>query len=253
MSATLVPDERTDPAGFSTVQSWTSYSATDHAVWRVLYERRMPTLEQTASRVFLEGLESIGLGPAGVPDLTRVNAALSARTGWRAVPVTGFLPATAFFQSLAARAFPTATTIRTPAQLDYVEAPDIFHDVFGHVPLHADPAFAEFLSRFGALAARAETPERVTELARLFWFTVEFGLVRERGAVKIYGSGLISSHADAANALGPACDRRPFDLAAVMAQPFEIDRLQDVLFVVESFDQLADALTTLEAEGVRPA
>lgn len=248
MSATLTPADLTDPVAFSTEQSWASYSATDHAVWRVLFERRLPTLEETASRVFLEGLEAIGLGPSGVPDLRRVNAALERRTGWRAVPVTGFLPATAFFRSLEARAFPTAITVRTPAQLDYVEAPDIFHDVFGHVPLHADPAFAEFLSRFGALAARATTPERVTELARLFWFTVEFGLVREGGAVKVYGSGLISSHADAANALGPSCERRPFDLAAVMAQPFVIDRLQDVLFVVESFDQLADALATLEAE-----
>lgn len=247
MSATLEPTlVPTDPAAFATQQDWAAYSATEHAVWRVLYERRMPTLRATASRTYLAGLDAIGLGPDGVPDLRRVNVALGRRTGWRAVPVTGFLPARAFFRSLEAREFPTAVTVRSPAALDYVEAPDIFHDVFGHVPLHADPVFAAFLSRFGALAARAETPERVTQLARLFWFTVEFGLVREGRDVKIYGSGLISSHADAANALSPACDRRPFDLEAVMAQPFEIDRLQDVLFVVDSFGQLADALRQLE-------
>lgn len=245
MTATLVAPTAT-PADFATQQDWAAYSATDHAVWRVLYERRLPTLRRTASRVFLEGLEAIGLSADAVPDLAQVNARLAARTGWRAVPVTGFLPASAFFASLAARAFPTAITVRTPAELDYVEAPDIFHDVFGHVPLHADPAFARFLSRFGALAANATHPEMVTRLARLFWFTVEFGLVREDGEVKIYGSGLMSSHADAANALGPACDRRPFDLEAVMQQPFEIDRLQDVLFVVESFAQLDEALATLE-------
>jgi phenylalanine-4-hydroxylase len=234
------------PADFATTQDWAAYSATDHAVWRVLYERRLPTLRQTASRVFLEGLDDIGLASDAVPDLRRVNAALQQRTGWRAVPVTGFLPAKAFFESLAVRAFPTAITMRTPGQLDYVEAPDIFHDVFGHVPLHANPAFAEFLSRFGVLAAQAESDREVTRLARLFWFTVEFGLVREDGEIKVYGSGLISSHADAANALGPNCERRPFDLEAVMSQPFEIDRLQDVLFVVESFDALSAALETLE-------
>jgi phenylalanine-4-hydroxylase len=246
MASTLDPLVAT-PADFATQQDWASYSATDHAVWRVLYERRMPTLQRTASRVFLDGVEAIGLTADAVPDLARINQRLTARTGWHAVPVTGFLPAKAFFESLAARAFPTAITVRSPGQLDYVEAPDIFHDVFGHVPLHANPAFARFLSRFGALAARAESPDEITRLARLFWFTVEFGLVREDGAVKIYGSGLMSSHADAANALGPSCDRRPFDLAAVMAQPFEIDRLQDVLFVVESFEQLNEALAELEA------
>jgi phenylalanine-4-hydroxylase len=165
------------------------------------------------------------------------------------VPVTGFIPAREFFASLARREFPTVTTVRSPAQLDYVEAPDIFHDVFGHVPLHAHPEFAAFLSRFGKLAARAQRDEDVTALARLFWFTVEFGLIREAGAVKVYGSGLISSHADAANALSDRCDRRPFQLDDVLAQPFEIDHLQDTLFVVESFEQLDAAVRTLEARG----
>ena len=247
MSATLEPVViPTDPAAISTQQDWAAYSATEHAVWRVLYERRMPTLRRTASRTFLGGLEAIGLDGEGVPDLARVNAALERRTGWRAVPVTGFLPARAFFRSLEAREFPTAITVRTPAQLDYVEAPDIFHDVFGHVPLHADPVFAEFLSRFGAIAARADAPVAVERLARLFWFTVEFGLVQEDAAVKVYGSGLISSHADAANALSDACERRPFSLEAVLAQPFVIDRLQDVLFVVRTFDDLRRALDQLE-------
>ena len=224
-----------------TAQDWSAYTDEDHAVWGILYGRRMAELARSGSGVFLRGAEAIGLRPDRVPDLAEVNRRLDARTGWNAVPVTGFIPARQFFQCLAERRFPTTFTLRPRHQLDYLPEPDIFHDVFGHVPLHADPVFAEFLQGFGAVAARARTDEDVQRMARLFWFTVEFGLVREEGETKVYGSGLISSAGDAANALGPGCDRRPFSLDAVMAQPFEIDRFQDVLFVVDSFDQLFDA------------
>jgi phenylalanine-4-hydroxylase len=223
-------------------QDWAAYTAEQHAVWAILYERRMATLRETGSQVFLDGAEAIGLRPDRVPDLAEVNARLLERTGWSAVPVAGFIPARAFFACLARRRFPTTVTVRTRAQLDYLPEPDIFHDVFGHVPLHADPVFADFLQRFGAVAAQARSDEEVERFARLFWFTVEFGLVREDGRVKVYGSGLISSAGDAANALGPSCDRRPFSLDAVLEQPFEIDRLQDVLFVVDSFDELFAAV-----------
>lgn len=138
--------------------------------------------------------------------------------------------------------FPTTVTIRTADRLDYVPAPDIFHDVFGHVPLHANPVFADFLHRFGVVAAQAGDPETIERLARFFWFTVEFGLITEGDQIKVYGSGLISSHADAANALGPTCERRPFSLDAVFEQSFRIDELQPVLFVVEDFAQLFRAV-----------
>jgi phenylalanine-4-hydroxylase len=229
------------PATFVT-QQWDAYTPEDHEVWKTLYARRMATLEATGSAVFLDGAKTIGLGPNEVPDLREVNARLTPRTGWNAIPVSGFLPAKEFFACLAERRFPTTVTVRPMAQLDYLPEPDIFHDVFGHVPLHANPVFADFLQRFGQTASRAQSEEQVVAMARLFWFTVEFGLVREAGTVKVYGSGLISSHGDAANALGPHCDRRPFSLEAVLAQPFEIDRLQDVLFVVEDFGQLFDAV-----------
>jgi phenylalanine-4-hydroxylase len=229
-----------DPSIFTT-QDWSAYTDDDHAVWGILYERRMKELARNGSGVFLRGAEAIGLRPDRVPDLAEVNRRLDARTGWNAVPVTGFIPARQFFQCLAERRFPTTIIIRSREQLDYLPEPDIFHDVFGHVPLHADPIFADFLQGFGAVAARARTDEDVQKMARLFWFTVEFGLVREDGETKVYGSGLISSAGDAANALGPKCDRRPFSLDAVMAQHFDIDRFQDVLFEVESFDQLFDA------------
>lgn len=226
------------------------YTPTDHAVWRVLFERRMATLAATASHRFLDGLRAIGLSAARLPQLDALNARLAPRTGWNAVPTPGFMPARDFFASLARRRFPTVRTLRDVHHLDYVEAPDIFHDVFGHVPLHADLRFAAFLQRVGALGAHVRSgPEgdpRITELARLFWFTIEFGLVAEGGTVKVYGSGLISSHADAANALSPACERRAFGLDAVLAQPFVTDRVQDVLFVVEDFAELEAAVATLE-------
>jgi phenylalanine-4-hydroxylase len=227
-------------------QRWSEYSAEQHGVWETLYRRRMPALRSTASQVFLEGAGAIGLDQHAIPALANLNRRLSARTGWAAIPVEGFLPAGEFFGCLARRKFPTTVTIRPADRLDYVPEPDIFHDVFGHVPLHADPVFADFLQRFGRLAAAASTPEDTERMARLFWFSVEFGLIREGGEVRIYGSGLISSAADAANALGPGCERRPFDLEAVLEQPFRIDDLQPVLYVVEDFGQLFEAVDRLE-------
>ena len=227
-------------------QNYSRYTAEDHDVWRVLYERRMSTLRETGSHVFLEGMQRIGLSPRRVPDLGEVNRLLGASTGWAAVGVRGFIPAAEFFGSLARRRFPTTLAVRPRAQLDYLPEPDIFHDVFGHVPLHSHPVFADFLQRFGALAAAARTEQETTEMARLVWFTVEFGLIRERGDVRIYGSGLISSHGDAANALGARCERRAFDLDAVLSQPFEIDHFQDVLYVIDSFDQLFEAVSEIE-------
>jgi phenylalanine-4-hydroxylase len=227
-------------------QDWTSYTPEDHTVWRILHERRMRELERTGSRLFLDGARTIGLRPDVVPDLADVNRRLEPITAWNAIGVRGFIPAADFFACLAQRRFPTTIMVRPRSQLDYLPEPDIFHDVFGHVPLHADPVFADFLQRFGAVAAAARTEEQTAEMARLFWFTVEFGLIREDGDVKVYGSGLISSHGDAANALGPDCERRPFSLDAVIGQPFEIDHFQNVLFVTDSFDQLFAAVREME-------
>src|SRR3954466_14259459 len=231
-------------------QDHAAYSQENHEVWRILYERRMSTLRDTGSIVFLDGIERIGLSPSRVPDLSDVNWRLRTRTGWAAVPVAGFIPAAEFFRCLSSRRFPTTISVRPREQLDYLPEPDIFHDVFGHVPLHSDPVFADFLQRFGALASASESDEEVAEMARLFWFTVEFGLIREREKTRIYGSGLISSHGDAANALGDRCRRLPFEINAVLAQPFEIDHFQDILFEIESFDQLFEAVETVEKRRV---
>jgi phenylalanine-4-hydroxylase len=235
---------------FAAEQDWARYTAEDHEVWAVLYRRRMSELADTGSSVFLRGAEAIGLAPDRVPDLADVNRRLGERTGWQAIPVSGFIPAPQFFACLSRRWFPTTVTVRPMDQLEYLPEPDIFHDVFGHVPLHADPVFADFLQRFGQAASLARTDADVQRMARLFWFTVEFGLIEERGRIRVYGSGLISSAGDAANALGPKCSRRRFDLDDVLDQPFEIDRFQDVLFVIDSFDQLftavSEAITRLD-------
>lgn len=218
------------------------YTRENHAVWKLLFNRRMEHLREVGSRAFLNGIETIGLEPYLLPELKLMNARLEPITGWRAVPVSGFLEPTLFFQCLAERRFPTTVIVRPMEQLDYLPEPDIFHDVFGHVPMHADPIFADFLQRFGAIAATAESEAEVRMLTRLFWFTVEFGLIREGGEMKVYGSGLISSMADCINALGANCERRPFVLEDVLQQEFEIDHLQPVLFVIESHQQLFEAV-----------
>jgi len=218
------------------------YTQENQAVWQLLFARRMEHLRKVGSKAFLNGIQAIGLTADRVPDLDAMNRRLEPITGWRAVAVSGFLEPTLFFQCLAERRFPTTVIVRPLAQLDYLPEPDIFHDVFGHVPMHADPVFADFLQRFGAIAATAKTPAEVRMLTRLFWFTVEFGLIREDGEIKVYGSGLISSMADCMNALSPNCDRRPFTLEAVLQQEFEIDHLQPVLFVIDSHQQLFDAV-----------
>ena len=227
-------------------QDWSTYTAEDHEVWGILYAKRMQELKRTGARLFLEGADAIGLDVHHVPDLHEVNRRLRTRTGWQAVAVGGFIPAAEFFASLADRRFPTTITIRPKSQLDYLPEPDIFHDVFGHVPLHADPVFADFLQRFGAVATRARTEEETAMMARLFWFSVEFGLIDDGTGTKVYGSGLISSAADSANALSDKCEKRPFTLDAVIAQAFDIDRLQDVLFVIRSFDELFAAVSDME-------
>ena len=234
-------------------QHYDAYDSEAHDVWRILFERRMETLRDTGSVVFLNGMERIGLEARRVPQLDEVNAKLAARTGWKAVGVTGFIPAAQFFQCLSQRRFPTTLAVRPRTNLDYLPEPDIFHDVFGHVPLHADPMFADFLQQFGAIASLARTEDETIAMARLFWFTVEFGLVNERGRTRVYGSGLISSQGDAANALGERCERRPFTLEGVLGQAFEIDRFQDVLFVVDSFQQLFDAVDTIRARQLAGA
>jgi len=241
-SATL-PSDLIDPDAFYVTQHYDRYTDENHEVWATLVRRRMESLEQQASDVFLSGLRLLGLDRDHVPNLKDVNARLAPLTGWQSRPVPGYLPPKGFFACLSRREFPTTITVRPKELLEYLPEPDIFHDVFGHVPLHADPVFADFLQTYGKAALHCDDPYHVERLARLFWFTVEFGLIREGGRIKLYGSGLISSLGESFHALeSPDVDRRPFDMDRVCETHFEIDHYQPILYVLESFEQLRDAM-----------
>jgi phenylalanine-4-hydroxylase len=182
-----------------------------------------------------------------LPDLQAVSARLEPRTGWQSTPVSGFLPADAFFEMLAARMFPTTTWLRARESMEYTPEPDIFHDVFGHVPMHAHPVFANFLQRYGEIcAALIKDPVALERMGRLFWFTVEFGLIRQDGAVKVYGSGLISSHGECTRVLAGGCEVKDFDLDKVMDTVVDTGEMQPVLYAVESFEQVFEAMKLAE-------
>jgi phenylalanine-4-hydroxylase len=237
-------EDEIDPTTFYVVQHHSRYTDENHEVWRVLHSRRMESLERQASDVFLSGLRVLNMTAERVPDLSDVNARLLPLTGWQSRPVPGYLPAKAFFACLSRREFPTSITIRPRELLEYLPEPDIFHDVFGHVPLHADPVFADFLQTYGKAALHTDDADHIDRLARLFWFTVEFGLIKENGQLKLYGSGLISSLGESFHALeSDHVDRRPFDMERVCDTHFEIDHYQPILYVLESFEQLRDAMT----------
>ncbi|ADW69144.1 phenylalanine 4-monooxygenase [Granulicella tundricola] len=229
-------------------QDWAGYTAEQHGVWGELVARRMPQLRNHACAEYLDGFEQIGLSETALPDLGAVSARLGPRTGWASTPVSGFLPGDAFFEMLAARRFPTTTWLRSREAMDYTPEPDIFHDVFGHVPMHAHPVFADFLQHYGQVCANLiDRPEALERLGRLFWFTVEFGLIRQAGEIKVYGSGLISSHGECTRVLAGGCEVREFELDAVLGQEFDTGAMQPVLYAVESFEQIYEAAK--EAEG----
>jgi phenylalanine-4-hydroxylase len=238
-------------------QNYDGYTAENQETWRVLYDRQMAYLANNASEVYLRGARSINLVRDHIPYLEgpqSVNTFLMPLTGWQSKAVPGYLPAKAFFACLARREFPTTIVIRSRESIDYLPEPDIFHDIFGHVPLHADPIFADFLQTYGKAAVSTDDPHHTERLARLFWFTVEFGLIREGGRNRLYGSGLISSPGESAHALDSKdVDRRPFDLETVCNTSFEIDHYQPILYVLESFDQLRDAMNTYAQRLLDPA
>jgi phenylalanine-4-hydroxylase len=244
MNATTTAFDATAPLRLPE-QVWGAYTPDDHEAWRQLYRRRLTSLVDTGSRAVLEGLERIGLSDSAIPKLDVMNGKLSALTGWRAVPTSGFLEPRAFFSYLARREFPTTIHVRPLHSLEYIPEPDIFHDVFGHVPLHSDPLFADSLQRIGQLGA-VSSDETLPLVQRFFWFTVEFGLVEERGAPRLYGSGLVSSIGEEAHALGGECSLRPFVLGDVLATDFDHSQVQPVLFVIPSFQRLLEEIGALE-------
>jgi phenylalanine-4-hydroxylase len=236
-------------APFLCEQNWAAYTPEQHTIWQELVSRRMPQLQEHACAEYLDGFAQIGLQVDQLPALDAVSARLQPRTGWRSTPVSGFLPAAAFFEMLAARRFPTTTWIRGRDSLEYTPEPDIFHDVFGHVPMHAHPVFADFLEHYGQVCARLDNPVDLERMGRLFWFTVEFGVIRQQGQIKVYGSGLISSHGECSRVVerGAGLEIRDFDLEAVLGEPVDTGSMQSVLYAIESFDQLYEAAKAAES------
>jgi phenylalanine-4-hydroxylase len=223
-------------------QGWGAYTQAEHDVWITLYERQAKLLPGRACDQFLQGLEALDLHRAGIPDFARINEELKRLTGWTVVAVPGLVPDEVFFDHLANRRFPAGQFIRKPDELDYLEEPDVFHDVYGHVPMLTDPTFADYMQAYGQGGLRAMGLGQLHNLARLYWYTVEFGLLNTPQGLRIYGAGIVSSRAESIFALDdPSPNRLGFDLERTMRTPYRIDDFQQVYFVIPSLKALLDA------------
>jgi phenylalanine-4-hydroxylase len=238
-------------ADWTIPQRWERFSADEHRVWDLLFARQRRQLAGRAIGAFERGLEVLRLSRPGIPDFEELNARLFARTGWTVVSVPGLIPDDVFFEHLSRRRFPAGNFIRARGQLDYLDEPDVFHDVFGHVPLLADPAAADFMQALGAHGLEAIAHNALHRLARLYWYTVEFGLAREKGELRIYGAGIVSSFGETRFSLeDPAPKRRPFDLRQVLRTTYRTDAFQQAYFVIDSFDGLLAALANADLPGL---
>jgi len=225
---------------FTIDQRWENYSRDEHGVWQRLFDRQTALLPGRACDEFMDGLAKLGLSREGIPELRRLSNRLETLTGWRVVAVPSLVPDDIFFDHLANRRFPAGAFIRGADELDYIEEPDIFHDVFGHVPMLAHPVFADYMQAYGMGGQRAGREfGALKNLARLYWYTVEFGLIEQKGCLRIYGSGIVSSHGETIYALDdPRPKRIRFDLERVMRTEYKIDDYQAGYFVIRSFDEL---------------
>jgi phenylalanine-4-hydroxylase len=226
-------------ADWTVPQDWNHYTPEEHATWDTLFARQAALLPGRASEAFLRGLDVLKLSKPGIPDFRELSDRLMALTGWQVVAVPGLVPDDVFFDHMANRRFVAGNFIRRPDQLDYLQEPDVFHDVFGHVPMLADPVFADYLEAYGRGGQRAMTMDALKYLGRLYWYTVEFGLIAEPEGLRIYGSGIVSSYAESRFALDdPSPNRIMLDLARVMCTEYRIDDFQQNYFVIPSFDEL---------------
>jgi len=220
-------------------QDWARYTAEEHATWDILFARQAKLLPGRASQAYLKGLDALSLSNGGIPNFEELSERLMKLTGWQVVAVPGLVPDDVFFDHMANRRFVAGNFIRRPDQLDYIQEPDVFHDVFGHVPMLADSVFADYLVAYGQGGQRALDLGALKHLGRLYWYTVEFGLIEEPEGLRIYGSGIVSSFAESVFALeDPSPNRIRFDLKRVMRTDYRIDDFQQNYFVIPSFDEL---------------
>jgi phenylalanine-4-hydroxylase len=236
-----MPQQLSSPksADWTIPQDWAAYSPSEHDTWNRLFQRQARLLPGRVAEPFMEGLRLLRLLKPGIPDFEQLSEALMRATGWQVVAVPGLVPDEIFFDHLAHRRFVAGRFIRKPDQLDYLQEPDVFHDVFGHVPLLAHPVFADYMQAYGQGGVRALRMGALHRLARLYWYTVEFGLVREGDGIRLYGAGIVSSYGESLFALdSPSPHRLGFDLRRVMRTLYRIDDYQQTYFVIDSFEDL---------------
>jgi phenylalanine-4-hydroxylase len=231
------------PAGaaedWTVAQRWRDYTASEHATWDLLYERQVRQLPDLVVPAFMQGLESLRLAGRGIPDFVSLSERLQKLTGWSVVCVPGLVPDEIFFRHLANRRFVAGRFVRSADQLDYLQEPDVFHDVFGHVPLLANAAYADYMQAYGRGGLRAIGFNQIARLAHLYWYTVEFGLIRDQDQLRLFGAGIVSSHAESRYALyDPIPLRIRFNLKRVLQTEYRIDAFQQNYFVIDSFEDL---------------
>ena len=236
----MVDDSRS-ATDFTIPQGWDAYTAQEHATWKTLFERQTQLLVGRACDEFVQGMRDLPISADEIPNFDHLNQVLMPRTGWQVVAVPGLVPDEVFFEHLANRRFPAGNFIRKPHELDYLEEPDVFHDVFGHVPLLMNPAMSDFIQAYGVGGLRAQKLGVLDRLARVYWYTVEFGLVQQKDGLRIYGAGIASSASESIFALDdPSPHRMRFDLPRVMRTRYRIDDFQETYFVINSLDELLD-------------
>ena len=232
---------RAHRADWTIDQGWENYTAQEHAVWKILFDRQARLLPGRACDEFVGGMRKLPIGADQIPDFRRLSDVLMQQTGWQVVAVPGLVPDDVFFEHLANRRFPAGNFIRERDRLDYLEEPDVFHDVFGHVPLLMNPVIADYIQAYGAGGLRAQRLGKLHNLARVYWYTVEFGLLQQSEGLRIYGSGIVSSYTESIFALDdPSPNRIGFDLERVMRTRYRIDDFQETYFVIGGLDQLLE-------------
>jgi len=232
-----------------TVQDYSTYTPEDFYVWRLLYERQLPFVQANASRLYLDALDKIGFKADEIPHFDETTRCLQQHTGWQLIVVPELVPQKEFFEMLTNKTFPATCWLRTLEELDYIEEPDMFHDVFGHVPLLVNSAYAAFMENFGKLAMKwIDTPEAIPILARVYWFTIEFGLLHENGKNKIFGAGIISSIGETQHVFKEESQKIPFNIMEMLTTEYRIDIMQPKYFVIDSFDQLCNAIPQIDKQ-----
>jgi len=232
-----------------TVQDYSTYTPEDFHVWRLLYERQLPFVQANASQLYLDALDKIGFNAEEIPHFDETSKRLQQYTGWQLVVVPELVPQKAFFEMLTNKTFPATCWLRAFEELDYIEEPDMFHDVFGHVPLLVNSDYATFMQDFGKLAMKwIDTPEAIPILARVYWFTIEFGLLHENGKNKIFGAGIISSIGETQHVFKEESQKVPFNIKEMLTTEYRIDTLQPRYFVIDSFDQLCNAIPQIDKQ-----